>query len=104
VHWQAASSILRTIVRGWRSTRRTFVSPARCGTNPDGQPSGGLWIVDAENKAFVEQLLTGDPFWIQGRGKAATSGSGHAVSRKARYPSDLHQFSHLTTGGAGSVH
>ncbi len=32
----------------------------------DGQPFGGLWIVEAESKAFVEDLITGDPFWIQG--------------------------------------
>ncbi|MCC7198501.1 MAG: hypothetical protein IT483_03205 [Gammaproteobacteria bacterium] len=34
--------------------------------DPDGQPFGGLWIVEADTKAFVEQLLTADPFWIHG--------------------------------------
>lgn len=34
--------------------------------DPDGQPFGGLWIVQAESKAFVEELLTRDPFWVQG--------------------------------------
>jgi uncharacterized protein YciI len=34
--------------------------------DPDGQPFGGLWIVEADGKSAVEQLLETDPFWKQG--------------------------------------
>lgn len=27
---------------------------------------GGLWIVECESKAVIEDLLRTDPFWIQG--------------------------------------
>jgi uncharacterized protein YciI len=35
-------------------------------TDPDVPPIGGLWIVQAENKADVESLFKTDPFWVNG--------------------------------------
>jgi len=32
----------------------------------DETPVGGLWVVNAESKEAVEQLIKTDPFWIQG--------------------------------------
>lgn len=32
----------------------------------DGVPTGGIWIVDADDKAAVEALLRNDPFWKAG--------------------------------------
>jgi len=34
--------------------------------DPEGQPFGGLWIVEAGDKPTVEKLIETDPFWIQG--------------------------------------
>lgn len=34
--------------------------------DPDGQPLGGLWIVEAGSRAQIEQLIASDPFWIHG--------------------------------------
>ncbi len=34
--------------------------------SPDDEPVGGLWIVNAETKEAVQQLIETDPFWIQG--------------------------------------
>lgn len=34
--------------------------------DPAGQPVGGLWIVEAESKTAIEELLKTDPFWIRG--------------------------------------
>ena len=36
----------------------------------DGVPSGGIWIVDAEDKAAVEALYKRDPFWRAGLRKS----------------------------------
>ncbi len=33
---------------------------------PGENPVGGLWIVEAPNKAAIEELLRTDPFWIHG--------------------------------------
>lgn len=33
---------------------------------PDGQPFGGLWIVEADSKPTVEKLIETDPFWVNG--------------------------------------
>lgn len=33
---------------------------------PEGDPVGGLWIVDAESKSQVENLYNTDPFWMNG--------------------------------------
>ncbi|HUR43373.1 MAG TPA: YciI family protein [Aestuariivirga sp.] len=33
---------------------------------PDGIPSGGLWILNVENKAAAKALYELDPFWIAG--------------------------------------
>jgi len=35
-------------------------------TDLDVPPIGGLWIVQAENKAEVESLFKTDPFWVNG--------------------------------------
>lgn len=32
----------------------------------DGAPAGGLWIVEAEDRARVEALVREDPFWPTG--------------------------------------
>lgn len=38
---------------------------------PDAEPVGGCWIVEAPDKTAVKDLLTSDPFWTHGvRGKA----------------------------------
>jgi uncharacterized protein YciI len=29
-------------------------------------PVGGLWLVEAQSKAQIEQLFESDPFWIHG--------------------------------------
>jgi uncharacterized protein len=34
--------------------------------DPEGQPFGGLWIVEADSKDTVEKLMETDPFWING--------------------------------------
>ncbi len=36
----------------------------------DDVPTGGIWIVNAESKAAVEALCTGDPFWKAGLRKS----------------------------------
>lgn len=33
---------------------------------PDQVPKGGLWIVEAESKDSVHELMQTDPFWICG--------------------------------------
>lgn len=33
---------------------------------PGDAALGGLWIVDAESKAEIEELILTDPFWING--------------------------------------
>src|SRR5260221_9621525 len=32
----------------------------------DGGPAGGLWLVEATERAQVEQLVREDPFWATG--------------------------------------
>jgi uncharacterized protein YciI len=32
----------------------------------NGAPAGGLWLVDASNKAAVDTLVREDPFWPTG--------------------------------------
>ena len=32
----------------------------------DGSPGGGLWLVEARDRAAVEALVHGDPFWPTG--------------------------------------
>ena len=32
----------------------------------DGTPAGGLWVVEAEDRAGVETLVHEDPFWPTG--------------------------------------
>ncbi len=34
--------------------------------SPGEQPVGGLWVVEAPNKAAVEALFAEDPFWTNG--------------------------------------
>ena len=36
----------------------------------DGVPSGGIWVIDAEDKAAVEALYKDDPFWRAGLRKS----------------------------------
>lgn len=32
----------------------------------DGSAAGGLWLVEAEDRAAVDVLLRADPFWVAG--------------------------------------
>ena len=34
--------------------------------DPDDVPKGGLWIVEAESKEAIHQLMQTDPFWTCG--------------------------------------
>ena len=34
--------------------------------DPGENPVGGLWLVDAPDKATIERLMRTDPFWIHG--------------------------------------
>jgi uncharacterized protein YciI len=36
----------------------------------NGEPSGGLWVVSAEDGAAVQQLVEEDPFWLTGLRKS----------------------------------
>jgi uncharacterized protein len=36
----------------------------------DGQPAGGLWLVEAGSVSNVEQLVRDDPFWPSGLRKS----------------------------------
>lgn len=33
---------------------------------PNDNPIGGLWVVDAESKEAVQSLIESDPFWKKG--------------------------------------
>lgn len=35
-------------------------------TEPDSDPSGACWVVEADNRSEVESLLQSDPFWREG--------------------------------------
>lgn len=37
---------------------------------PDGNPAGALWIVEAHSKEEVEALFQTDPFWVNGLRKS----------------------------------
>jgi uncharacterized protein len=37
----------------------------------DGQPAGGLWLVDAEHHEQVDALVREDPFWPTGLRRSA---------------------------------
>ena|SRR6185503_5047892 len=51
----------------WLKEREsTILVPGAIRTDPEAPPVGGLWIVNAESKAEVEQLFKTDPFWVQG--------------------------------------
>ncbi len=51
----------------WLKERQSVVLvPGAIRTDPDKPPVGGLWIVNAESKAEVEQLFQTDPFWVNG--------------------------------------
>ena len=51
----------------WLKERESVILvPGAIRTEPDAPPVGGLWIVQAENKAEVEALFQTDPFWVQG--------------------------------------
>lgn len=39
-------------------------------TTTDGQPAGGLWIVDCASAADVDSLISRDPFWPTGLRKS----------------------------------
>ena len=51
----------------WLKERESVILvPGAIRTEPDAPTVGGLWIVQAENKAEVEALFQTDPFWVQG--------------------------------------
>lgn len=33
---------------------------------PGADAVGGMWLVEAPDKAFIEKLFESDPFWVQG--------------------------------------
>jgi uncharacterized protein YciI len=51
----------------WLKEREsTILVPGAIRTEPDALPIGGLWIVEADSKAEVEELFRTDPFWVNG--------------------------------------
>ena len=38
--------------------------------SPDGQPAGGLWLVEAADSSEVQSLIENDPFWPTGLRKS----------------------------------
>jgi len=51
----------------WLKQRQSkILVPGAIRTDPDAPPVGGLWIVNAESKAEVEELFKTDPFWVNG--------------------------------------
>ena len=49
---------------------KTAISAAGPLSDTDGQARGGLWIVEADNKKEVTQLVHEDPFWPTGLRKS----------------------------------
>jgi uncharacterized protein YciI len=49
-----------------RERQSVILVPGAIRSDPDAPPIGGLWIVQADSKAEVEELFRTDPFWIQG--------------------------------------
>jgi uncharacterized protein YciI len=50
----------------WLDANRSVVLvPGAIRTDPE-TPVGGLWIVEAESKSEIEELLKSDPFWVNG--------------------------------------
>lgn len=51
----------------WLKQRREQILIAGSLRESEGSsPIGGLWIVEAQDKAEVETLLRSDPFWVHG--------------------------------------
>lgn len=51
----------------WVANHRDTVRVAGSLRDEPGQvPKGGLWIVEAESKEAIHQLMQTDPFWICG--------------------------------------
>ena len=46
--------------------RSTILVGGSLRENPDDQPIGGLWIVEAASRMAIEELILSDPFWQQG--------------------------------------
>ena len=46
--------------------RRQILVGGSLRDEPDGDPEGGLWIIDAPNKAEARRLCEADPFWVHG--------------------------------------
>ena len=40
--------------------------PGAVRSDPNAPPVGGVWIVQADSKAEVEELFRTDPFWVNG--------------------------------------
>ena len=52
--------------REWLDRNRSVVLvPGAIRTDPE-TPVGGLWVVEAENREQIEDLLKSDPFWTNG--------------------------------------
>lgn len=51
----------------WLKERESVILvPGAIRTDPNAPPVGGLWIVQAKDKAEVEELFKTDPFWVNG--------------------------------------
>jgi uncharacterized protein YciI len=61
----------------WRAERRDRILVAgSLRGEPGTPPVGGLWIVEAADRAEVETLYATDPFWIEGLRERVEIGFG----------------------------
>lgn len=49
-----------------RKNENTILVAGSLRPEPDAEPVGGCWIVEAPDKDAVKTLLTSDPFWTHG--------------------------------------
>lgn len=49
-----------------RKNRNVILAAGSLRTEPDADPVGGCWIVEAPDKDAVKTLLVSDPFWTHG--------------------------------------
>ena len=48
------------------ANKNAVLVPGAVKEDVDGPGLGGLWIIEADSKAAVEELYKGDPFWTNG--------------------------------------
>jgi uncharacterized protein YciI len=46
--------------------KKHVLVPGSLRPEPDAAPVGACWVVEAQDKKEVEDLLQSDPFWVQG--------------------------------------